>query len=102
MAAPVTIDFKVGIIDLYPLYPGHGKMPLRIPTIILDDSQIYFHDSHPDYTLTLLNEEGDVVYSTVVPAGTGTVTLPATLTGDYELRLYPDGTAYFFYGWIEL
>jgi hypothetical protein len=43
-----------------------------------------------------------VAYSTIVPAGTGTVTLPATLTGDYELRLYPGGTAYFFYGFVTL
>ena len=102
LADPVTVDFKVGIYDLYPLCPGHGKMPLRIPTIILDDSQVYFHDTHPDYTLTLLNEDGDVVYSTVVPAGTSTVTLPATLTGDYELRLYPDGSNFYFYGDITL
>lgn len=102
LADPVTIDFKVGITDLYPLCPGHGKMPLRIPTIIMDDSQVYFHDAHPDYTLTLLDVNGDVVYTAIVPAGTGTVVLPATLTGDYELRLYPDGTAYYFYGYVDL
>ena len=102
MADPVSVDFSVEIIDNSPILPGHGKSPILVPSVMLNDHQLEFQGNHPVYTLVLLHEDGEVVYSTVVPTGTSTVVLPATLTGDFELRLYPDGTAYFFYGWIEL
>jgi len=97
------IDVLVGIIDDKPLNSIPTKGPIYIPGLDISNGVLTFLNGNlRDYTLTLLNEDGDVVYSTIVPAGTSTVTLPATLTGDYELRLFPDGTAYFFYGWIEL
>ena len=97
-----NIYLSVKYTDESPIIGIPHKSPVKLMQINLDNHQLEFNASHPDYTLTLLNEYGDVVYSTVVPAGTSTVTLPATLTGDYELRLYPDGTAYFFYGDITL
>lgn len=36
-----------------------------------------------DYTLELRDEDGVVVYSTYVPAGTTLVVLPSTLSGDF-------------------
>ena len=96
------IELSVGFTDETPIIRIPTKAPVKPMHINLENHQIELSALHPDYTLTLLNEDGDVVYSTVVPAGTSTVTLPATLTGDYELRLYPDGTAYFFYVHIEL
>jgi hypothetical protein len=53
-------------------------------------------------TVQLLDEDGYVVYTTFVPASTPTVVLPSTLSGDYELRLIPSGSAYYFYGDITL
>ena len=79
------------------------KSPIRPWSVDITNGIISFgHVLTSNYTLTLLNEEGEVVYSTIVPAGTSTVTLPATLTGDYELRLYPDGSNYYFCGDISL
>ena len=99
-ADPIDVIFEViGKGDTANPLP---KSPICPPQATLDLNVLTITTAHPDYTLVLLHEDGDVVYSTIVPAGTSTVTLPATLTGDYELRLYPDGTAYFFYGYIEL
>jgi hypothetical protein len=96
------IDLSVGYVDETPIIAIPTKSPIRPERINLENHQIEFAAMHPDYTLVLLDEDGVVVWQTVVPAATSTVVLPATLTGDFELRLYPDGTAYFFYGWIEL
>ena len=96
------IELSVGFTDETPIIRIPTKAPVKPMHINLENHQIELSALHPDYTLTLLNEDGDVFYSTIVPASTSTVTLPATLTGDYELRLYPDGTAYFFYGYVTL
>jgi hypothetical protein len=55
-----------------------------------------------DLTLVLLDEDGDEAYTAFVPAGTSAVILPATLSGDYEIQLYPDGSSYYFFGWVSL
>ena len=79
------------------------KSPIRPWSVDITNGIISFgHVLTSDYTLVLLDEDGEVAYSTVVPAGTSTVVLPATLAGDFELRLYPDGTAYYYYGDITL
>ena len=96
------IELSVGIIDETPIIRIPTKAPVKPMRINLENYQIELSALHPDYTLTLLNEDGEVAYSTTVPAGTSTVTLPAALTGDYELRLYPDGSNFYFYGDITL
>ena len=53
-----------------------------------------------DYTLNLYDEDGEVVYTVFVPAGTTQVILPATLSGDFELRF--ETSTYFYYGYISL
>lgn len=53
-----------------------------------------------DFTLVLLDEDGVVVYTTYVPAGTTMIVLPSTLSGDFELRLV--GDTYYYRGYISL
>lgn len=53
-----------------------------------------------DFTLELLDEDGVVVYSVFVPAGTTLIVLPSTLSGDFELRLVAD--TYYYRGYITL
>ena len=97
------IDVLVGIIDDKPLSSIPTKGPLLVPNLDITNRELTFQDGNSrDYTLVLLDEDGVVVWQTVVPAATSTVVIPATLTGDFELRLYPDGTAYYFYGNIIL
>jgi len=54
------------------------------------------------YTLVLLDEDGVVVYSADFSAGTTTAVLPSTLSGEFELRLVPFATTYYYRGYIEL
>ena len=69
--------------------------------VYLDDHTLYFgDDSHPAFTLTLLDEDG-VVWQTTVEATATSVILPSYLSGDYQLRLsYSDD--FYFYADIHL
>ena len=87
--------------DDTPIGPGYGKSPIRMPTAYLDGYTFTLADSsHPGYLLQLLDADGVVAYETFVPAGTTTVVLPSTLSGDYELRLVT--STFYFYGYITL
>lgn len=78
-----------------------GRSPIVRPNVSIEDHVLYFNNSHPDYTLTLLDEDGFVAYQAFVPAGVSVVVLPATLSGEFELRL-DFGSTYYFYAFIEL
>jgi len=77
------------------------KSPVEPPMVSLDDHTLYIYDVAYDFTLMLVDENDDVIYSTFVPANTASVVLPSTLTGTYTLQLIPNGT-YYFEGEIEL
>ena len=96
------IPLSVEIYDPYPTSPGHGKSPVFIPSVLLDDYHLYFQGAHSDYTLTLLDNEDNVVYSTLVYSTDTEVILPSTLSGEYQILLVPDNTNYYFVGTIVL
>lgn len=75
--------------------------PIQPPYVTQNDNVLTFDANHADYVLTLLDEDGEEVYTTVVPSILTTVVLPSTLTGVYELQLYPGGD-YVFVGEIVL
>ena len=60
-----------------------------------------FETSHPEYVLTIKDEDGSVVYSTVVYSTQTQVVLPSSLSGDYEIQL-DFGGSYIFVGEIVL
>ena len=90
------LDFSVGIIKIKPGGTTMPRTPICPPTVGLDGHTLYFETDHPSFTLVLLDEEGEEVYSAVAPSDVDSVTLPSTLTGDYELQLY-NGSNYYFY-----
>ena len=92
-----------GLIDVddTPAVPGHNKSPLMLPTVDQDGHVLTFIGSHADYTLTLLDENGDEAYVVAVPSSTSIVVLPATLTGTFEVQL-DFGGSYIFVSEIEL
>jgi len=98
---PIPLTVSGDIYDM-PIGNGNGRPSIEVPLVYIEDYTLSFEANHPDYVLIIRDEDGSVVYNAVVPAGTSTVVLPATLSGDFELRLYPDGTAYFFYGYINI
>ena len=63
-------------------------------------SALTFEVNHPDYVLTIKDEDGYVVYTTTVFSTDTEVILPSTLSGDYEINLIMDN--WLFTGWINL
>lgn len=94
-ADPIDVLFSVEVVGTgTPLNPL-PKSPINPPQATLDGHVLTFTTSHADFVLTLLDEDGDEVYTVFVPAATTTVVLPSTLTGLFELQLYPGGSYYF-------
>ena len=98
-ALPVTL--QVDIVDPEDTQDNPQRGPVFCPNVDLDGHTLYLYSVSYDLTLVLLDEEENVVYTTFIPANTPSVVLPASLSGEYEIQLYPGGD-YYFYGWIEL
>ena len=101
-AVPEELTFVVEVIGTGGTAHPLPKSPVNPPQATLDDHVLTFTTSHADYTLTLLDEEGEAIYTTYVSSSVNVVVLPATLTGNYELRLIPDTGDYYYYSEIEL
>lgn len=83
-----------------PVGNGHPKSPIQPPTVYIEDYTLSFVADHPDYILNIMDEDGAVVYSTVVYSTQTQVVLPSTLSGDYEIQLVMGN--WLFSGWINL
>lgn len=94
-ADPVLLPLEVKIDDplLGDTNPHRGSFP--IPTVGIDGHTLYIYDVTSPLALTVVDENQQVIYTAYVPAGNTTLVLPATLTGTFELQLYPGGDYYF-------
>ncbi len=100
---PSGIDLNFEVYYKDPLNGGNPlpKSPVNPPQATLDGHVLTFNTSHPDYTLTLLDENGDEAYQVFVPASTSVVVLPSTLSGSIKLQL-DFGGSYIFVSEIVL
>ena len=81
-------------------HTGNPKTPAA-PWYIYQDGYVLTMLATPcDYTISLYDEDDELVYSTFIPAGTTLIVLPATLFGDFELRF--ETVTYYYYGGITL
>ena len=98
----VRVYFSVNCLgfDNKPIGMPAPKSPEDAPVVYQEDNVLYFDGDHPSYYLTLRDEDGDTVYTTTVTSTDMTVTLPSTLSGDYEIELVYDN--WVFTGWITL
>lgn len=83
-----------------PVHKSPELIP-EAPETSLNGNVLTFISTHDNYTLTLIDENDEVVYLTVIPSSVSIIVLPATLTGDFELQLDYGGN-YYFYCKIEL
>ena len=83
-----------------PISHGHPRTPVLAPKVYIDDYTVLFEVDHPEYVLYIKDEDGDVIYSTVVSSTQTQVVLPSTLSGDYQIELVMD--YWLFMGWINL
>lgn len=82
------------------IHEGNGKAPVA-PWYIDQDGYVLTMSATPcDYTLTLYDEEDDLVYSTFLPTGTTLVVLPTTFSGTFEIRF--ETATYYYFGYINL
>ena len=86
-ASSVAVDLTLSKIDPTGNIGGSHKGPVQIPSIALDGHTLYFFTPCDGDTLRLVDEDGVVVYSLVIPDGSSSLELPATLSGDYELQI---------------
>lgn len=98
--AQSPIGFSVSIIDEKPIGHGNPKSPIQPPVVYIEDYTLTFVVDHPDYELTIKDEDGEVVYSTIVTSAETLVTLPSTLAGEYVIELRMGN--WLFTGWINL
>lgn len=96
---PGDIDLEVGYAD-----PNIGneqpRSPILIPQVGIDGYSLLFYTPCDGSTLRLLDENDNVVYSTVIPDGTSTLVLPSDLSGNYRIEIIRG--AFCFWGYIEL
>lgn len=99
-ASAATVNLGVGYDDHTGAGPGNSKTPVSIPYLDITGHVATFEADHPGFTLSIIDENDNIVYSVYVPSSVTIVNLPSTLSGDYELRLYPDGSTIYFYGYV--
>ena len=86
--------------DETPIGHGGARGPIEAPSVYIEDYSLSFEANHPDYVLYIKDEDGEVVYTTTVYSAVTLVTLPATLSGDYEIELVYGN--WIFSGYISL
>ena len=100
MQAQVKIEFRCSAIDPHAVGNSGPRDLNNPPTVYIEDYALTFEANHPDYVLNIKDEDGDVVYTTVVTSAMTLVTLPSTLSGNYEIELVYGN--WLFTGYINL
>ena len=98
--AKEVVPFTVHYEDDKPIGHGNGRSPMRPPVVYIEDYTLSFVVDHPDYTLTIKDEDGVLVYTTTVFSAQTEVVLPSALSGNYEISLVMGN--WLFTGWINL
>lgn len=99
---PTKLEFEVKIYTPVVTKP-RPKAPAKLPTspdATLSENNLTFLDSHAEYTLYIIDEDGEEVYEVFIPENTSIITLPLNLSGEYELQLVRG--EYCFYTYVEL
>ena len=92
------VNLHVGFDDPTTNQGEPHRGPVLVPEIDIEDYTLSLDTSCYGCTLTLLDEDGEVAYTTVVTSGT--LVLPSTLSGEYEIQLIPVSGDYYFYGYV--
>jgi len=96
----VVIPMQTGKYDPTEASGDHPRSPTQPPLVFIDGHTLFTQYVPFDMTLEILDSNGSVVYTTFVSAYTPSVTLPSSLSGDFQIRLIEG--YWYFYGWIHL
>lgn len=79
------VDLDVEIVDGTPSTPERSKVPMRMPRIYQDGYTLTLSSFHPEYIINIV-QDGEVVYTSVIPAGVTEFELPACISGECTIR----------------
>lgn len=94
------VEFKSQLLQGASIGHGYPKSPMQAPMVYIEDYTLSFVVGHPDYLLNIKDEDGNVVFSTVVWSAQTEVVLPSILSGDYEIEIVMGN--WLFTGWITI
>ena len=94
------LNLEVRWGDLVPGGNPVPRTPILIPEVSIDGHTLYFDTPCDGYTLRILSSDNTVEYTTVIPTGATSLVLPATLSGNFEIRF--ETATYYYYGYISL
>ena len=97
-AASIPVQLQVRIDDPTDDKPTGPKFPVLVPEVSIDDYVLTVDDSCLGCELRLVDENDNVVYTTVITSNT--LVLPSYLSGEYELQIIRG--IWCFYGFICL
>ena len=97
---PDDIDLEAGYDDPDLDQNDYPRSPILIPHVGIDGYTLTFYTPCDGCTLRLLDESGNVVYTTVIPIGATTLVLPSYLSGEYRIEIIQG--VFCFWGYIEL
>ena len=60
---------------------------MMMPSVAIDEYELFFSDSHPSYIIRLENEDGYVIFEQSIPEDVLQQEIPLELKGDYKLIL---------------
>ena len=89
ISAQKGVNLNVGIIDEDESGNNLPRSPIHVPPASIDDHTFYINESHPDYVLQLVDtdNEENIIYEVLMPAGVNNVILPSSLDGEYVIQL---------------
>lgn len=99
MANKIEICLKCEKIDKRPILTDKGKTPVHIPVIYQDGHTISFQSHHPEYIINIV-QDGEVVFTSVVPTDTTQYDLPDYISGKCVIQFLTEN--YCFWAEIEL
>ena len=97
---PTDINLGIGYVDPEQGENGSQRSPVLIPRVGIDDYTLVFYTPCDGCTLRLLDENGNIAFATVIPAGTSSMVLPSYLSGEYTILLISGQFCY--YGLINI
>ena len=99
-AASTPIPLTGEYIDPHKGQLGGHRSQTIVPELEIDDYTLFFMTPCDGCVLRLLDENRDVVYSTVIPDSAVSLVLPSYLSGDYEIQIIQG--EYYYWGYINL
>lgn len=98
--ASTPVGLTGGYWDPHEPNSGEQRGSIITPDLEIEDYTLYFITPCDGYELRLLDENANVVYTTIIQANATCLVLPSYLSGDYEIQIIQG--EYYYWGYINL